>query len=78
MLLTLSNTFLRVLTTVLYETADNARCGALHVVTRNKEAAGTVKSALKGIIRPMYSNPPNEGAAVAVLLLQDPASGTLQ
>jgi aspartate/tyrosine/aromatic aminotransferase len=59
-------------------TADNARCGALHVVTRNQEAAGTVKSALKGIIRPMYSNPPNEGAAVAVLLLQDPASGTLQ
>ncbi|KAG5180696.1 aspartate aminotransferase [Tribonema minus] len=48
----------------------NARCGALHVVTGSAATAENVQSALKGIARPMYSNPSAEGSAVATMLLK--------
>ncbi|GFR46635.1 hypothetical protein Agub_g8246 [Astrephomene gubernaculifera] len=48
------------------------RAGALSVVTRSKEVAARVESQLKLVIRPMYSNPPKHGAAIAARVMGDP------
>jgi len=49
------------------------RIGALNVVTSSAEAAERVMSQLELVIRAMYSNPPRHGAAIAGLILTDPA-----
>lgn len=49
------------------------RAGALHVVCSSKEEAAKVGSQVKGVIRPMYSSPPRHGAAIAGVILADPA-----
>jgi aspartate aminotransferase len=50
------------------------RSGALHVVLRadGTQAVDAVRSQLKTIIRPMYSNPPGHGANVVTRVLSDP------
>jgi len=50
------------------------RSGALHVVLRadGTHAVDAVRSQLKTIIRPMYSNPPGHGANVVTRILSDP------
>lgn len=45
------------------------RVGALSVVCRTADDAKRVESQLKMVIRPMYSNPPTHGAAVAAMVL---------
>ncbi|KAG2484885.1 hypothetical protein HYH03_016367 [Edaphochlamys debaryana] len=47
------------------------RAGALSVVCKCKDTAGRVESQLKMVIRPMYSNPPMHGAAIAAKVLGD-------
>lgn len=49
------------------------RAGALHVVCASAEEAARVGSQVKGVIRPMYSSPPRHGAAIAAVILGDPA-----
>ncbi|GLC63912.1 aspartate transaminase aat1 [Pleodorina starrii] len=48
------------------------RAGALSVVTKSREVATRVESQLKLVIRPMYSNPPMHGAAIAARVMGDP------
>jgi len=45
------------------------RVGALSIVCRSSDDAKRVESQLKLVIRPMYSNPPSHGAAVAARVL---------
>lgn len=49
-----------------------SRTGALHVACASTEEAQKVLSQLKIIIRPMYSNPPVEGARLAATVLATP------
>ena len=46
--------------------------GCVQVVLRTKEAADAVRSQMKAIIRPMYSNPPLHGAYVVSKILNTP------
>ncbi|PNH05724.1 Aspartate aminotransferase, cytoplasmic, partial [Tetrabaena socialis] len=48
------------------------RAGALSVVCGSKDLAVRVESQLKQVIRPMYSNPPAHGAAIAARVMADP------
>jgi aspartate aminotransferase len=48
------------------------RLGCYVVLCGSEQAAGLVLGVLKNIIRPMYSNPPLQGARIAHLLLSDP------
>jgi aspartate/tyrosine/aromatic aminotransferase len=48
------------------------RIGALHVVCKSKETAEKVLSQINLIIRPMYSNPPSNGARIAFKILTKP------
>lgn len=47
------------------------RCGALFVACREPEEAGRVGSAIKVIIRGLYSNPPCHGARIVAEILGD-------
>ncbi len=47
------------------------RIGALNIVCRDAATADAVKSQLKTIIRPMYSNPPLHGARLVSKILSD-------
>eukprot|EP00274_Cyanoptyche_gloeocystis_P004624 CAMPEP_0196654420 /NCGR_PEP_ID=MMETSP1086-20130531/4118_1 /TAXON_ID=77921 /ORGANISM="Cyanoptyche gloeocystis , Strain SAG4.97" /LENGTH=405 /DNA_ID=CAMNT_0041986165 /DNA_START=66 /DNA_END=1283 /DNA_ORIENTATION=+ len=49
------------------------RIGALNIVVNNAEEAEKVRSQLKVLIRPMYSNPPAHGARIVAAVLRDPA-----
>ncbi|GBG24679.1 Aspartate aminotransferase, mitochondrial [Hondaea fermentalgiana] len=49
------------------------RVGALSVVCADKDEAARVESQLKLLIRPMYSNPPANGARIVQTILSDPA-----
>lgn len=49
------------------------RAGNLTVVCANQDEALAVRSQLKKIVRPMYSNPPNHGARIVALTLTNPA-----
>jgi len=49
----------------------NERIGTLSVVCSNKDEASAVLSQLKMVIRPMYSNPPAQGARVVATILDD-------
>jgi aspartate aminotransferase len=49
-----------------------SRIGALSVVGSNPDEAQRVVSQLKVVIRPMYSNPPREGARIVSTILSDP------
>eukprot|EP00808_Paulinella_micropora_P005816 g55114.t1 len=51
----------------------NERVGALHVVCQSPKAAKAVHTQLAAVIRPMYSNPPAQGARIAELVLGTPA-----
>lgn len=48
------------------------RVGSLNVVCKDKATADAVKSQLKVIIRPMYSNPPVHGPRLVATILGDP------
>jgi aspartate aminotransferase len=48
------------------------RIGALSVVTSTSQAVEPIRSQLKVIIRPMYSNPPAHGAHIVAKILNDP------
>ena len=48
------------------------RVGGFTVVCDTPEEAKAVESQLKIIIRPMYSNPPVNGARIASTILNDP------
>lgn len=48
------------------------RVGALSVVCEDKDEAARVESQLKLLIRPMYSNPPANGARIVQTILSDP------
>eukprot|EP00003_Mantamonas_plastica_P027323 TRINITY_DN583_c0_g1_i2.p1 TRINITY_DN583_c0_g1~~TRINITY_DN583_c0_g1_i2.p1 ORF type:complete len:329 (+),score=89.21 TRINITY_DN583_c0_g1_i2:529-1515(+) len=47
----------------------NERTGALHVLCDDEKAAIAVKSHIKKLIRPMYSNPPRHGATLVATIL---------
>lgn len=49
------------------------RAGNAYVITQNTDAANAAFTQLKGIIRPMYSNPPRHGAEIVKRILRDPA-----
>jgi len=51
----------------------NERCGNVTVVCANKEIAMNVRSQLKAIVRPLYSNPPNHGARIVATVLNNDA-----
>jgi aspartate aminotransferase len=48
------------------------RTGAFHITCSNPEEHKAVLSQLKIVIRPMYSNPPVEGARIAAAVLNNP------
>lgn len=48
------------------------RVGAFTVTCKDSEEAKRVESQLKILIRPMYSNPPINGARIASLILNSP------
>lgn len=47
------------------------RAGAFTLITGSKQEAATTLSQLKIIIRPMYSNPPINGARIVTEILTD-------
>ncbi|XP_029203906.2 aspartate aminotransferase, cytoplasmic-like [Acropora millepora] len=47
----------------------NERCGNLCAVTTDADTAHRIRSQLKAIIRPMWSNPPNHGARIVATIL---------
>ncbi|XP_048133889.1 aspartate aminotransferase, chloroplastic isoform X1 [Rhodamnia argentea] len=49
------------------------RIGAINVVCSSADAATRVKSQLKRLARPMYSNPPVHGAKIVANIVGDPA-----
>mmetsp|Transcript_23332 Transcript_23332/g.69928 ORF Transcript_23332/g.69928 Transcript_23332/m.69928 type:complete len:263 (+) Transcript_23332:366-1154(+) len=49
------------------------RIGAFTVVCDDAEEAAVINSQLKILIRPMYSNPPINGARIAAAVMSDPA-----
>ncbi|PON38090.1 Aspartate/other aminotransferase [Parasponia andersonii] len=49
------------------------RIGAINVVSSSADAAARVKSQLKRLARPMYSNPPIHGARIVANVVGDPA-----
>ena len=51
----------------------NERAGNLGVVCKDSTLAMNIKSHLKTIIRPMYSNPPNHGARIVSTILNNKA-----
>ncbi|XP_068709760.1 aspartate aminotransferase, cytoplasmic-like isoform X2 [Montipora capricornis] len=54
----------------------NERCGNLCVVTTDSVTAQCIRSQLKAIVRPMWSNPPNHGARIVSTILNNPAHTT--
>jgi aspartate/tyrosine/aromatic aminotransferase len=48
------------------------RIGALNIVTSSPQSVEPIRSQLKVIIRPMYSNPPAHGARIVAKILNDP------
>merc|ERR1712118_603608 len=48
------------------------RIGVLHLVCADKERADAVLSQVKLVVRPMYSSPPKQGAALVAKVLGDP------
>lgn len=48
------------------------RIGALSIVGRDEDEAKRVVSQMKKVIRPMYSNPPRQGARIVTTILEDP------
>ena len=53
------------------------RIGALNIVCKDKDQAVKVVSQLKGIVRPMYSNPQLHGARLVATVLEDQALNDL-
>jgi len=51
--------------------ASYRRTGALNIAVKDKETAVKVQSQLKGIVRPMYSNPQLHGARLVAKVLGD-------
>ena len=48
------------------------RVGGMTIVCQDKEEADRVMSQVKILIRPMYSNPPVNGARIATRVLNNP------
>ena len=53
-------------------TLPGERTGALTFITSSQQEASAVESQLKIIIRPLYSNPPINGARIANEILTNP------
>ncbi|KAL9983331.1 hypothetical protein ACROYT_G005484 [Oculina patagonica] len=51
----------------------NERAGNLCVVTTDNDTAERIRTQLRAIIRPMWSNPPNHGARIIATILNNPA-----
>lgn len=49
------------------------RAGAFSIIADSKEEADRVMSQIKILIRPMYSNPPVNGARIVAEILSDPS-----
>lgn len=49
------------------------RAGAFTVTCKDKEEVAKVMSQIKILIRPMYSNPPLNGARIVTEILGDPS-----
>ena len=47
------------------------RCGNLCVVSTDNDTVERIRSQLKAIIRPMWSNPPNHGARIVATILNN-------
>ena len=58
---------------ILQSNSTDERAGNLTVVTVNNETAEKIRSQMKAIIRPMWSNPPNHGARIVATVLNNPA-----
>jgi aspartate/tyrosine/aromatic aminotransferase len=50
-----------------------SRIGCTFLVASSAEYVNTLRSQLKAIIRPMWSNPPVEGARIVTTVLSNPA-----
>jgi aspartate/tyrosine/aromatic aminotransferase len=50
----------------------NARVGGFHVLTSSKTQAKAVLAQVAKIVRPMYSNPPSDGAKIVKTILNTP------
>jgi aspartate aminotransferase len=51
----------------------NTRCGCLSIVLKDKDTVAKVKSQMQMVIRPMYSNPPANGARIVSTILGNPS-----
>ena len=49
------------------------RAGAFTILTSSAEESARVASQVKILIRPMYSNPPINGARIVIEILSDPS-----
>lgn len=56
----------------LHFVLSGERVGAFSVICKDAEEAKRVESQLKILIRPMYSNPPLNGARIASTILTTP------
>ena len=50
-----------------------SRIGCAFLVGNSAEYVNTIRSQLKAIIRPMWSNPPVQGARIVTTVLSNPA-----
>jgi aspartate aminotransferase len=50
-----------------------SRIGCAFFVASSAEYVNTIRSQLKAIIRPMWSNPPVQGARIVTTVLNNPA-----
>lgn len=57
----------------MFSVFADERAGNLCVVTTDNDTAERIRTQLRAIIRPMWSNPPNHGARVVATILNNPA-----
>lgn len=72
LLLITSKDYTRVWLTCEYVWCPGERVGGFTVVCKDAEEAKRVESQLKILIRPIYSNPPMNGARIAATILNTP------
>lgn len=58
---------------IMFTFFADERAGNLCVVTTDNGTAERIRSQLRAIIRPMWSNPPNHGARIVATILNNPA-----
>lgn len=57
----------------MFSLVADERAGNLCVVATDNDTAERIRSQLKAIIRPMWSNPPNHGARIVTTILNNDA-----